>query len=62
MKKNKIITPPSPKKIPFKSYIHDNLRIDNYHWLRDINDPDVVDYLKSENDYYDRSTKPFRSI
>ena len=50
MKKNKIIIPPSPKKVPFKSIIHDNLRIDNYHWLRDINDPDVVDYLKSEND------------
>ena len=62
MKKNKIITPPSPKKIPFKSYIHDNLRIDNYHWLRDINDPDVLDYLESENEYYDKSTKPFKSI
>ena len=62
MKIKKEITPPVPKKNPFKTYIHDNLRIDNYHWLKDINDPEVLDYLKSENDYYEKSTKPFRSI
>ena len=62
MKIKKEIIPPVPKKNPFKTYIHDNLRIDNYHWLKDINDPDVLNYLKSENDYYDKSTKPFRSI
>ncbi len=30
-----------------------NKRIDNYYWLKDKNNPEVIDYLKAENAYSD---------
>ena len=31
---------------------HDDQRIDNYYWLNDRENPEVIDYLNKENDYY----------
>ena len=31
--------------------VHDDIRIDNYYWLNDRDNPDVISYLKQENDY-----------
>jgi len=30
-----------------------NTRIDNFFWLKDRSNPDVMDYLKAENAYFD---------
>ncbi|MFD2564712.1 S9 family peptidase [Aquimarina rubra] len=35
---------------------HGDIRVDNYFWLNDKDNPEVIDYLKSENDYNDRMT------
>ncbi|GAA3523876.1 oligopeptidase B [Aquimarina addita] len=35
---------------------HGDVRIDNYFWLNDREHPDVLDYLKRENDYNDEMT------
>ncbi|KAA1246139.1 S9 family peptidase [Aquimarina sp. RZ0] len=35
---------------------HDDIRIDNYFWLNDKENPEVIDYLERENDYNDRMT------
>ena len=45
--------PPKAKRIPHAMTLHGDTRIDNYYWLRDDDraDPDVLDYLKQENDY-----------
>lgn len=32
---------------------HGDVRVDNYYWLNDRENPDVIDYLKSENNYLD---------
>ncbi|MEC3907988.1 S9 family peptidase [Tamlana sp. 2201CG12-4] len=37
------------KKIPEKLAIHNDTRIDNYYWLNDRDNPEVLDYLNSEN-------------
>lgn len=42
------MTPPKAKQIPFTT---PDGRTDLYHWLKDKNDPDVLAYLKAENDY-----------
>jgi len=42
---------------------HGDIRTDNYHWLNDRENPEVIDYLKQENAYYEKSTvhtKPFQ--
>ena len=44
---------PRAKKIPTELRIHDHLRIDNYYWLNERENQEVVDYLNQENAYYD---------
>ena len=45
--------PPKAKRIPHVMTLHDDTRVDNYYWLRDDtrSQPDVLDYLRCENDY-----------
>lgn len=46
--------PPTLKKIPTKMTIHDHTRVDDYYWLKQRENPEVVDYLNRENSYTDR--------
>ena len=48
--------PPFPKKKPKNLKKFDSIRVDNYYWLKNRNDPDVIKYLKKENDYYEKKT------
>ena len=48
--------PPFPKKKPKNLKKFDSIRVDNYYWLKNRNDPDVIEYLKKENDYYEKKT------
>ena len=48
--------PPLPKKKPKNLKKFDSIRVDNYYWLKNRNDPDVIKYLKKENDYYEKKT------
>ena len=46
---------PSPKKIPFELIQHNDIRVDNYYWLRDDSrsNKEVLTYLESENLFAD---------
>ena len=50
--------PPVAKKVPKSSTIHDDTRIDNYFWLRDKTNPEVIAHLQAENAYADALMKP----
>lgn len=54
---NKEIHPPVAKIIPFEIEKHGHVRIDNYYWLNDRENPEVIDYLNQENEYYEKSTQ-----
>lgn len=43
--------PPIARKISHKLSIHNDTRIDNYYWLNNREDTEVLDYLNAENDY-----------
>ncbi len=43
--------PPKAKMIPKVLEIHGDKRIDNYYWLNQREDQEVIDYLNAENDY-----------
>jgi len=43
--------PPIAKKIPTLLKKHGHKRIDNYFWLKERENPEVIDYLKKENAY-----------
>lgn len=45
------LIPPTPKRIPFTVSAHDSTWNDPYHWMRDTQNPDMIDYLNQENDY-----------
>ena len=53
MKKN---TPPTAKKEPKILAIHGDERIDNYYWLNDRENPEVIAYLNAENEYREQET------
>ena len=50
------LMPPIADIIPYQHKIHNHIRIDNYYWLKERSNPDVVDYIKRENDYYEKKT------
>ncbi|MHB1146495.1 MAG: S9 family peptidase [Lutibacter sp.] len=52
----KIIMPPKAKKIAKELEIHGDIRIDNYYWLNDRDNPEVINYLHAENAYYEAKT------
>ncbi len=47
----KTIQAPVAKKISKELKIHYDIRIDNYYWLNEKENPEVIDYLNAENDY-----------
>ncbi len=53
---SKELQPPIAKIIPHELEKHGHVRIDNYYWLNDRENPEVIDYLNKENDYYNQST------
>jgi oligopeptidase B len=49
--------PPIAEKKPTHLEKHGDVRIDNYYWLRERENEEVIDYLERENDYYDKLTQ-----
>lgn len=47
---------PIAKIIPKTLEKHGDKRTDNYYWLNDRENPEVIDYLKQENAYYEKMT------
>lgn len=47
------IEAPTVEKIPKELTIHEHTRIDNYYWLNNRENPDVINYLNAENSYTD---------
>jgi len=47
---------PKAKILPKKLKKHNEIRIDNYFWLNDRENPEVIDYLNQENAYYEAMT------
>ncbi|MBQ4206663.1 MAG: S9 family peptidase [Bacteroidales bacterium] len=48
---------PSLKKIPHEMTIHGHTRVDNYYWLNQRENPEVLEYLKAENAYQEAMMK-----
>jgi oligopeptidase B len=40
-----------PKKIPTKLEKHGHVRVDDYYWLRERENPEVINYLNEENEH-----------
>ena len=42
---------PVAKIVPRTDTLHGDVRVDNYYWLRERSNPEVIEYLKAENEY-----------
>jgi len=57
------LKPPVAKKIPKELTIHGDTRIDNYYWMNERENLEVIAYLNAENAYKDAvmaHTKPLQ--
>lgn len=54
---NENAVPPDAPQRPERLERHGDVRIDNYLWLNDRDDPDVIAYLEAENAYADRALR-----
>lgn len=66
MKKEKAETasavPPKAKKIKKELTAHGHTRIDNYYWLNERKNPEVIEYLKAENKYTEEMMKDTKGL
>ena len=53
----KVENTPRALKNKYKHRLHDDDRIDNYFWLKERDNPEVIKYLNQENNYYKKMTK-----
>lgn len=53
---------PECKKIPKELTIHNDTRTDDYYWLNDRENPEVIDYLNRENEYTEKGLAHTKSL
>ena len=54
--------PPVALKMPVADTLFGDVRVDDYHWLRDRSDPEVTAYLTAENEYTAAMTGHIREL
>jgi oligopeptidase B len=57
-----MMQPPVARVSPFKLEKHGHVRVDNYFWLREREDPAVLEYLAAENAYTDSMMNHTRAL
>ena len=57
MKPDQSLVPPLADQKPYQHKLHNDIRVDEFYWLNERDNPEVIDYLERENDYYQKSTE-----
>ena len=52
------LVPPIARRISHQTTVHGQTRVDDYHWLRDKESPEVLSHLRAENAYTAAMMKP----
>lgn len=55
-------TPPKAAPKPKELKIHGDTRVDNYYYLNERENPEVISYLKAENAYLDQVLAPVKDL
>ncbi len=56
------LKPPKARKIPHEIKVHGHTRIDDYYWLNERENPEVIQYLEEENNYLNESLKEVENL
>ena len=62
MKTEVKLVAPTANKIPKTLTIHNDVRVDNYYWLNEKENEEVIDYLERENDYLSTVMAPTKDF
>jgi oligopeptidase B len=54
--------PPVAARKPHELVAHGDVRVDEYYWLNDREDPEVIAYLEAENAYLEEAVAPLRGF
>jgi len=54
--------PPVAKKIPHRTEVHGRVLLDEYHWLRERENPEVIAYLEAENAYTEHAMRHTKKL
>ncbi len=57
-----VMNAPTAKRIPVKLVKHDDIRVDDYLWLNQRDNKEVLAYLEEENNYYNALTDHTKSF
>ena len=57
-----IVNPPVAKKVPHTREFHGDVFVDDYEWLRDKQDPEVVAYLEGQNAFTEAQTAGLKQL
>ncbi|GKV68853.1 oligopeptidase B [Sporosarcina sp. NCCP-2716] len=55
-----MMKPPIAKKIPHAHELHGDVRQDDYYWLNEKENPEVIAYLEAENAYFKEVMEPLQ--
>jgi oligopeptidase B len=55
-------SPPIANMIPKQLICHGDVRVDNYYWLRERDNPEVLAYLEAENRYTEHVMEPVKDL
>ena len=53
---------PAPEKRPVTLELHGDSRVDNYFWLRERENPEVIAYLEADNAYTEEALSPYKGL
>ncbi|TDQ19350.1 oligopeptidase B [Algoriphagus boseongensis] len=56
------MNPPGAIKKPKLLEIHGHQRVDNYYWMNERENPEVIAYLEAENSFLEHTMKPFEKF
>jgi len=56
------LNPPVAARKPIERTHHGDVFVDDYEWLRDKSNDEVLDYLRAENDYTEKRTAHLQSL
>ncbi|WP_189030005.1 S9 family peptidase [Nocardia rhizosphaerihabitans] len=59
---NETVSAPIAKKVPFERVHHGDTFVDEYEWLRDKDDPEVIAYLEAENAFTEAQTDQLQPL
>ena len=60
--KNTSLKAPFVQAKPKEIITHNHVRVDNYYWLNEPKNPEVINYLTAENTYLDAVMTPVKTL